>query len=213
MATRKNASKRTTRAKINLDLDESTIKKSSKKAKSATKSLGKNMAIIIVLFLIIGIGLGIGAGFYVCRNDCFEIVGADELTLTIGENYYDEGCKVISLGKDISSDIEIETDLTINQDGSLTGDETKTYYILYKSNDIKYGKIFTVTKIRLITFVEESESEEFESAQDSTAPNNQNEATNSLNTALTTQPHNLAKKENSTISSLIYYTDKEVLNG
>lgn len=213
MAIRKNANKRTTRAKINLNLDESSIKKSAKTAKSTAKSFSKSTTVIIVLFLIIGIGLGIGAGFYISRNDCFEIIGADELTLTIGENYYDEGCKVISLGKDVSNDIEIETDLTINLDGSLTGDETKTYYILYKSNDIKYGKIFTVTKIRLITFVEESESEEFESAQDGTATNNQNEATNSLNTALITQSYYLAKKENSTVSSLIYYTDKEVLNG
>ena len=213
MAIRKNANKRTTRAKINLNLDESSIKKSGKTAKSTAKSFGKSTTVIIVLFLIIGIGLGIGAGFYISRNDCFEIIGADELTLTIGENYYDEGCKVISLGKDVSNDIEIETDLTVNLDGSLTGDETKTYYILYKSNDIKYGKIFTVTKIRLITFVEESESEEFESAQDGTATNNQNEATNSLNTALITQSYYLAKKENSTVSSLIYYTDKEVSNG
>ena len=213
MDIRKNVNKRTTRAKINLNLDESSIKKSAKTAKSTAKSFSKSTTVIIVLFLIIGIGLGIGAGFYISRNDCFEIIGADELTLTIGENYYDEGCKVISLGKDVSNDIEIETDLTINLDGSLTGDETKTYYILYKSNDIKYGKIFTVTKIRLITFVEESESEEFESAQDGTATNNQNEATNSLNTALITQSYYLAKKENSTVSSLIYYTDKEVLNG
>lgn len=212
MAIRKNANKRTTRAKINLNLDESSIKKSAKTAKSTAKSFSKSTTVIIVLFLIIGIGLGIGAGFYISRNDCFEIIGADELTLTIGENYYDEGCKVISLGKDVSNDIEIETDLTINLDGSLTGDETKTYYILYKSNDIKYGKIFTVTKIRLITFVEESESEEFESAQDSTATNNQNEATNSLNTALITKPHDLTKK-NSTVNLLIYYTDKEVSNG
>ena len=213
MATRKNASKRTTRAKINLDLDESTIKKSSKKAKSATKSLGKNMAIIIVLFLIIGIGLGIGAGFYVCRNDCFEIVGADELTLTIGENYYDEGCKVISLGRDISSDIEIETDLTVNQDGSLTGDETKTYYILYKSNDIKYGKIFTVTKIRLITFVEESESEEFESAQDNTTSNSQNETRSFENAKLSTQLFGLENSKNLIDSLSIICTNKGEING
>ena len=130
------------------------------------------------MFLIIGVGLGIGTGFYLCRNDCFEIIGSDELILTIGENYYDEGCKVISFGRDISDEVEIETDLIINPDGSLTGDDTKTYYILYKSNDIKYGKVFTVTKIRLITFVEEPEQDEIDSANDSNTNNEDNSQTN-----------------------------------
>lgn len=130
------------------------------------------------MFLVIGVGLGIGAGFYLCRNDCFEIIGSDELTLTIGENYYDEGCKVVSFGRDISDEVEIETDLIINPDGSFTGDDTKTYYILYKSNDIKYGKVFTVTKIRLITFVEEPEQDEIDSANDSNT-NNENQEDNS----------------------------------
>ena len=174
MATRKNASKKTSRAKFNFNIDEDDIKKSKKSGSKLTKSLG----ILAVVFLVIGVGLGIGAGFYLCRNDCFEIIGLDELTLTIGENYYDEGCKVVSFGRDISDEVEIETDLIINPDGSLTGDDTKTYYILYKSNDIKYGKVFTVTKIRLITFVEEPEQDEIDSANDSTT-NNENQEDNS----------------------------------
>lgn len=137
------------------------------------------------MFLIIGVGLGIGAGFYLCRNDCFEIIGSDELTLTIGENYYDEGCKVISFGRDISDEVEIETDLIINPDGSLTGDDTKTYYILYKSNDIKYGKVFTITKIRLITFVEEPEQDEIDSANDSNTNNENLENNTQTNNELT----------------------------
>ena len=137
------------------------------------------------MFLVIGVGLGIGAGFYLCRNDCFEIIGSDELTLTIGENYYDEGCKVVSFGRDISDEVEIETDLIINPDGSLTGDDTKTYYILYKSNDIKYGKVFTVTKIRLITFVEEPEQDEIDSANDSNTNNENLENNTQTNNELT----------------------------
>lgn len=116
MATRKNASKKTSRAKFNFNIDENDIKKSKKSGSKLTKSLG----ILAVVFLVIGVGLGIGAGFYLCRNDCFEIIGSDELTLTIGENYYDEGCKVVSFGRDISDEVEIETDLIINSDGSLT---------------------------------------------------------------------------------------------
>ena len=181
MATRKNASKKTSRAKFNFNIDEDDIKKSKKSGSKLTKSLG----ILAVVFLIIGVGLGIGTGFYLCRNDCFEIIGSDELTLTIGENYYDEGCKVVSFGRDISDEVEIETDLTINPDGSLTGDDTKTYYILYKSNDIKYGKVFTVTKIRLITFVEEPEQDEIDSANDSTTNNENLENNTQTNNELT----------------------------
>ena len=107
------------------------------------------------------------------------------MTLTIGENYYDEGCKVVSFGRDISDEVEIETDLIINSDGSLTGDDTKTYYILYKSNDIKYGKVFTVTKIRLITFVEEPEQDEIDSANDSTTNNENLENNTQTNNELT----------------------------
>ena len=181
MATRKNASKKTSRAKFNFNIDEDDIKKSKKSGSKLTKSLG----ILAVVFLIIGVGLGIGTGFYLCRNDCFEIIGSDELTLTIGENYYDEGCKVVSFGRDISDEVEIETDLIINSDGSLTGDDTKTYYILYKSNDIKYGKVFTVTKIRLITFVEEPEQDEIDSANDSTTNNENLENNTQTNNELT----------------------------
>lgn len=181
MATRKNASKKTSRAKFNFNIDENDIKKSKKSGSKLTKSLG----ILAVVFLVIGVGLGIGTGFYLCRNDCFEIIGSDELTLTIGENYYDEGCKVVSFGRDISDEVEIETDLIINSDGSLTGDDTKTYYILYKSNDIKYGKVFTVTKIRLITFVEEPEQDEIDSANDSTTNNENLENNTQTNNELT----------------------------
>ena len=67
MATRKNASKKTSRAKFNFNIDEDDIKKSKKSGSKITKSLG----ILAVVFLIIGAGLGIGTGFYLCRNDCF----------------------------------------------------------------------------------------------------------------------------------------------
>lgn len=191
------------------------LKNQKKRGSKLTKSLG----ILAIVFLVIGVGLGIGAGFYLCRNDCFEIIGSDELTLTIGENYYDEGCKVISFGRDISDEVEIETDLIINPDGSLTGDDTKTYYILYKSNDIKYGKVFTVTKIRLITFVEEPEQDEIDSANDSNTNNENQEDNSQTNNNLEnfqTSTNFLSKNENvnATIKNVyIFNTTKGGING
>lgn len=207
MATRKNASKKSSRAKFNFNIDEDDIKKSKKSGGKLTKSLG----ILTIVFLIIGIGVGIGAGFYLCRNDCFEIMGSDELTLTIGENYYDEGCKVISFGRDISNEVEIETDLIINQDGSFTGDDTKTYFILYKSNDLKYGKVFTVTKIRLITFVEAPEEDEIESANNS---NNSNSETIQENDSAQTNNslNNFTQSNNIIASGYINNNDVEIKN-
>lgn len=190
-----------------------------KNQKKSGSKLTKSLGILAVVFLVIGVGLGIGASFYLCRNDCFEIIGSDELTLTIGENYYDEGCKVVSFGRDISDEVEIETDLIINSDGSLTGDDTKTYYILYKSNDIKYGKVFTVTKIRLITFVEEPEQDEIDSANDSNTNNENQEDNSQTNNNLEnfqTSTNLLSKNENvnATIKNVyIFNAIKGGING
>ena len=53
--------------------------------------------------------------------------------------------------------VYVETNLKQHQDGSYYAEEVGTYYIIYKVDDIKYGKIFTVQRIRLITFVEAEE--------------------------------------------------------
>ena len=163
-----------TKAKINWGWDapedrngkatRSTKKKTTRKLNSKVKKIGIKAILIILLVTIIGGGIGLGVCWFVSRNDCFEIVGMDEITLTLrdeesstfGEDniYYDEGVKVISFGRDISKDAYIETDLKRHEDGGYYADEVGTYYIIYKTNDIKYGKIFTIQRIRLITFVE-----------------------------------------------------------
>lgn len=131
------------------------------------KKLGIGAILIILMVTIIGGAVGCGLCWFVCRDDCFTIIGQEELTIPlttikyenevpveVDSKYYDEGVKVISFGRDISDQVYIETDLKKNDDGSYYADEIGTYYIIYKTNDIKYGKIFTVERIRLITFVE-----------------------------------------------------------
>lgn len=127
------------------------------------KRLGFKAIMIIFLVALIGACIGGGACWILSRNDCFTIIGNDELTLTLREedeaiskhnSYYDQGVKVVSFGRDISDSVYIETDLKKNADGSYYADEVGTYYIIYKTNDIKYGKISTVQRIRLITFIE-----------------------------------------------------------
>ena len=142
----------------------STNKKVNKTINKKVKKIGIKAILIILLVTLIGGGIGLGACWFVSRNDCFEIVGMEEITLTLkdeestefgeGNIYYDEGVKVVSFGRDISEDVYVETNLKQHTDGGYYADEVGTYYMIYKVNDIKYGKIFTIQRIRLITFVE-----------------------------------------------------------
>lgn len=152
--------------KINITDDVSiTMSKKSRKKKS---SLGFKAILIVLLVTIVGITIGGSVCYFMCRDDYFTIIGQDEITLTLraeGEeinsrnSYIDEGVEVVSFGRDVSDKVYIETDLKKNEDGSYTADEIGTYYIIYKVDDIKYGKLFTVQRIRLITFVESAESD------------------------------------------------------
>lgn len=167
----KDTKKIQTKAKINWgwDAPEDRKGKATRSTKSRRptsrkiKSLGFKAILIILLVTIIGGAIGVGACWIISRDDCFTIIGNDEITLTlraegedinINNSYYDEGVKVVSFGRDVSDKVSITTDLKQNQDGSYYADEIGTYYIIYKVDDIKYGKIFTVQRIRLITFVE-----------------------------------------------------------
>ena len=161
MATRKTASKKS--AKVQLDADFN--KPSKKTTKKVTKKLKKlSFCSIVVAIMLLAIG-AVGGYFgvkYLTKNDCFEIIGKDEITLTLDQTYKDESCKVVAFGQNDADKIEIETNLTKNEDGTFSATEAGTYYIVYKVNNLKYGTIFKVQKIRLITFVEPSEQEEME---------------------------------------------------
>lgn len=142
----------------------STRKKATKSVNKKIKKIGFKVVLIILLVTLIGGGIGLGVCWYLSRNDCFQIIGQEEINLTLRAEdvtefesnniYYDQGVKVVSFGRDISKDVYIETDLKQHSDGGYYADEVGTYYIIYKVNDIKYGKLFTVQRIRLITFVE-----------------------------------------------------------
>jgi len=159
MARRKNAKKTSSRAKSNLDV--SSVKFDKKSQRSAEKTF-KNTSLKVLLFglafLIVGLLLGGGAWWIVCRNDCFAIIGNDEIELTLDEKYEDFGVKVVAFGKRLDADdIIIETNLKMDADGKFFSDEIGTFYIKYSTEDFKYGKLFKVEKVRLITFVEPSE--------------------------------------------------------
>lgn len=159
MATKKNASKTSSRAKSNIDM--SGVKVSKKSQRDAEKAL-KNTSVKVLLFglafLIVGLLLGAGCWAIICRNDCFELVGNDEIELTLDEKYEDFGVKVVAFGKRLdAADIEIETNLKVDANGNFYSEEVGTFYIKYSTSNFKYGKLFKVEKVRLVTFVEPSE--------------------------------------------------------
>ena len=114
-------------------------------------------SIVLVIIWMVAVLLGKISFKYFTRNDCFELIGKDELTLTLGETYIDESIHAVSFGRDVSDKVYIETNLQINQDGEYYADEIGTYYIVYKVKDFKYDKLFKIQRIRLIQYVEESE--------------------------------------------------------
>lgn len=159
MATRKKAGKTSSRAGSAFDDIEvsSAVKK---KAKSAVKGAGTKVLLVAFVFLVLGVIVGGGAWWFLCRNDGFSLVGSEEVSLMLGQNYVDEGVEIVAFGQDESASVIVDTNLIQNADGSYTADDVGTYYIAYTSNCFKYGTLFKIQKVRLVTFVEESEGGE-----------------------------------------------------
>lgn len=159
MATKKNARKTSSKAKSNIDLSDVKVdRKTQRGAERTLKNTSAKVLLFGVIFLLVGVLIGAGAWWLVCRKDCFAIIGNDEIELTLDEKYEDFGVKVVAFGKRLDSDdIIIETNLKMDADGKFYSDEIGTFYIKYSTENFKYGKLFKVEKIRLVTFVESSE--------------------------------------------------------
>lgn len=158
MATRKTASKSSSRAKINIPaVKKSSTKKTVKSAEKQLKKVGGKGLIAVILCMIIGVAAGAGAFFYTSANDTFELIGSDEITITLNDKYVEQGVKIIEFGKDISGEVKTDGNLKLTEEG--LPKELGTFYLKYSVDSIKYGKIFKIEKVRLISVVEPSEGE------------------------------------------------------
>ncbi len=158
MAVRKTVSKKSKKAELGIEIPSVKLKKNTVKAgKKELKKLSFKALALILIFFVIGIGVGVGAWAVVCRNDCFAVCGLEEVELTLDETYCDEGVKIIAFGKDEKDSVQIETNLKTDENGNFYSEEVGTFYIKYFSSCFKYGTLFKVEKIRLVTFVEISE--------------------------------------------------------
>lgn len=134
-------------------------KRTTKKAQKEIKKMGMGTTCLAIFLLVAGVVGGFFGVKYISRQDCFEIIGQDEITLSIGEEYLDEGVKVVAFGVNDANKVKTETNLKI-KNGKYYAETEGTYYIKYTVDDIKYGSIFKIQKIRLINFVEPTEAEE-----------------------------------------------------
>ena len=128
-------------------------KKARSYAKKRARRANRLTSFICLLALIGGAVFGVYAYEYVCQDDCFVLVGQKEYTVELNSsdfNYLEDGVKIVEFGRDISSSVVSETNMTDLGGGRYTADTTVPgrYYIKYTVNSPKYGN---VTKIR--TFV------------------------------------------------------------
>ena len=103
---------------------------------------------LVVLFLAVGAVCGYFVTKHLTRNDKFEILGEQTITINLGEDLpQDEGAVAISFGRDISSRIVVEDNINTEKAGR--------YYIKYTVDDIRYNG---VVKYRYIIILAPEES-------------------------------------------------------
>ena len=106
--------------------------------KNLVKKVQKKHPISFIIILVVFV-VAICGGYFtsktLTKDDKFEIIGEKEITLTIGDDYIEEGAIAIAFGRDISSQIEIDSsNLDITQAGE--------YYIKYSVDNYLYKNVF-----------------------------------------------------------------------
>lgn len=126
-----------------------------KKLKKALKKVHAGYLAIAAICLVIGLAVGGWFAMSSTANDSFTLNGEKNNTVKVGEtlSYTDEGITCISMGKDISSCVEINTNMTRSEDGkTFTGDTSAEceYFIEYK---ITEGRFKGLSRVRIFTVV------------------------------------------------------------
>lgn len=126
----KNNYSKTTINKSNRKNNEKTVKKELSKFNTTTKVVG--------LFLfVIAVFAGIFTTYYFTKNDTFQLIGETEITLKVGDEYIEQGVKIIAFGKDISDKVIIT--------GTVNTDVADEYVIKYTVDNFRF-KNYTLYK-------------------------------------------------------------------
>ena len=128
-------------------------------ASAAKKELRKMHPLTFIIplaFLILGLVLGYVGGSVLMKNDGFALLGEKDITVKVGEafSYTDEGFVCTALGRDISSSVKVESNMSFT-DGGYTVDtaEEGRYYISYTCEDSVFFS--GVRLVRTVTVVRE----------------------------------------------------------
>ncbi|MBQ6727458.1 MAG: hypothetical protein IJQ87_00765 [Clostridia bacterium] len=127
--------------------------------KAAKKANGKTLLAAFICF-ILALAVGAGVCFFLGRNDRFELIGEEHVYLEVNERYSDDGVDIREFGLDFSKKAVIETDLEHDSDGNYYAASAGDYYIAYTIKSLKFGLIYPVQKIRLISVIGASEGGE-----------------------------------------------------
>ena len=127
--------------------------------KAAKKMGGRSIAVIIICF-ILALAVGAGVCFFIGKNDKFDMVGKEQVALEINQKYTDEGVDIKEFGINLSNKAIIDTDLQTDAEGNYYAESAGDYYIAYTVKSLKFGFIYPIQKIRLISVVGASEGGE-----------------------------------------------------
>lgn len=117
----------------------------SKKHEKSPKKRKKSSFILFFMLIVLICG-GIGGFFgcaYLTRNDKFELVGSQVITLKLGEQYQEEGAIAIAWGRKLGSDkIIIESNLDEDKIGE--------YQISYSVDNFRFTGVTLYRKVNVV---------------------------------------------------------------
>ena len=130
--------------------------KTSKKNNTSSNKKSEAKAtfkLAIVFCLLFGALIGYVSLKFICKNDCFEMVGTKNITLSIGDTYVDAGVKVVAFGKEANDKIIVEVFENNTNIGGIdqidTSKET-TYQIVYTVSSFRYKDIRLIRTLQII---------------------------------------------------------------
>ena len=127
-----------------------TSKKTQRQIKKEIKKMPSSLKVIMALVFIISTLGAFLTSFMMQKNDYFELIGDQVVTMYIGGSYQEpeinEAIKCVSFGMNATSSVYInEEETTFDPNTSVNNEGT--YYIVYQTSNFKYSSI---TRIRTI---------------------------------------------------------------
>ena len=119
-----------------------TIKQSNKTAKKVNRELSKfttTTKVLCIFLFVLAVFGGVFTTYYLTKNDTFSLIGGTEITLRVGDEYIEQGAKIIAFGKDISNEVVIT--------GTVNTNVADDYVLKYTVNNFRFRNYTLYKKI------------------------------------------------------------------